>query len=357
MSKKVAVIGTVGLPARYGGFETLTEYLSLHLGGQFDLTVFCSSKSYEKQIPTYNGVQLSYVQWNANGVQSIIYDIVSIIKSLRFADTLLILGVSGCIALPFVRLFTKKRIVTNIDGLEWKRNKWGSLAKRFLKFSERCAVNYSDAIVTDNQAIQEYVVKEYGKDSFLIEYGGDHITKGVLTNEVREQYSLPQKYAFKVCRIEPENNIQLILEGFRKSKELSLVLVGNWENSEYGRNLYQEYANEPNVLLLPPIYDQYILNQIRSNCSLYLHGHSAGGTNPSLVEAMSFGLPVLAYDVIYNRYTTENKALFFSDSEQLQGILEALDINALDDLGTEMAIIAEKRYIWTQISNKYAELF
>ena len=132
--KKISIIGTVGIPAKYGGFETLTEYLTKNLHKDYDMTVYCSSKSYEEKIDTHNGAKLKYINLNANGVQSIPYDIISIFSSLKFADTLLILGVSGCIILPFIRLFSKKRIIVNIDGLEWKREKWGKGAKWFLKF-------------------------------------------------------------------------------------------------------------------------------------------------------------------------------------------------------------------------------
>ena len=124
MKKKLAIVGTVGIPSKYGGFETLTEYITKDLSEKYDITVFCSSKSYEEKIKKYNNCHLKYINLNANGVQSIPYDILSLLKALRFADTILILGVSGCISLPFLKLFFKKtKIVTNIDGLEWKRDK------------------------------------------------------------------------------------------------------------------------------------------------------------------------------------------------------------------------------------------
>ncbi len=174
MSKKIAIIGTVGVPAIYGGFETLAEYLTKYLGKKYELTVYCSSKSYSNKIIEYNNARLVYLPLNANGVQSIPYDILSILKALRYADTLLILGVSGCISLPFVKLISRKKIVVNIDGLEWKREKWNKFAKWFLKFSEKLAVKYADAVITDNKVIQNYVLSEYGVKSTLIAYGADH---------------------------------------------------------------------------------------------------------------------------------------------------------------------------------------
>ena len=142
MTKKIAIIGTVGLPSNYGGFETLTEYLTKDLGVHFDITVFCSSASYKTKLKTHNNAKLIYLPLNANGIQSIMYDIASIFYALLFADTLLILGVSGCIVLPIVKLISSKKVIVNIDGLEWKRAKWGKAAKWFLKFSERVAVKF-----------------------------------------------------------------------------------------------------------------------------------------------------------------------------------------------------------------------
>lgn len=187
MKKKLAIVGTVGIPAKYGGFETLTEYITKDLSEKYDITVFCSSKSYEEKIKKYNNCHLKYINLNANGVQSIPYDILSLLKALRFADAILILGVSGCISLPFLKLFFKKtKIVTNIDGLEWKRDKWNKYAKYFLKFSEKLAVKYSDVVVADNKVIQDYILSEYGTKSELIAYGADHVNKMEISKELKK---------------------------------------------------------------------------------------------------------------------------------------------------------------------------
>ena len=357
-SKKIAIIGTVGIPAKYGGFESLAEYLTKYLAGQYDITVFCSSKSYPGLPATYNKAHLNYIPLNANGVQSIPYDILSIIKAINFADTLLILGVSGCIALPLVRIFSRKKIIVNIDGLEWKREKWNILAKRFLKFSERMAVKYADTVIADNSVIQTYVKDEYGVRCELIAYGADHVKKLPLGNETKKIYPfLNHEYAFKVCRIEPENNIHIILDGFSLEPVLPLVIIGNWDNSEYGRNLRLQYEHHDDLHLLDPVYDQNKLNQIRSNCSLYVHGHSAGGTNPSLVEAMFLGLPIFAYDVNYNRETTENAAIYFNDSKSLLELLKNKDSKELKKTGGKLEEVARRRYNWETLSEKYAVLF
>lgn len=356
MTNKIAIIGTVGLPAKYGGFETLTEYLTKHLGSALELTVFCSSKSYSEKHQTYNNARLIYVPLDANGVQSIFYDIISMFKALRFADTFLILGVSGCIVLPLIRLISRKKIVVNIDGLEWKRAKWNRQAKWFLKFSEKLAVKFSDEVITDNKAIQDYVTAEYGVESNLIEYGGDHVEKLPLSAAIREAYPLSQTpYAFKVCRIEPENNVHIILEAFSQIS-FPLILVGNFRNSAYGTDLVERFAEFKNILLCDPIYDQGKLNQLRGNAALYIHGHSAGGTNPSLVEAMFFGLSIIAFDVPYNRETTANQAEYFADSSILKELVHQFIDGTMRINGKQMYKIAQERYRWHQIVRKYEKL-
>lgn len=359
MKKKLAIVGTVGIPAKYGGFETLTEYITKDLNEEYDITVFCSSKSYEEKIERHNNCHLEYINLNANGVQSIPYDILSLIKALRFADTILILGVSGCISLPFLKLFSKKtKLVTNIDGLEWKRDKWNKYAKWFLKFSEKLAVKYSDVVVADNKVIQDYVLSEYGAKSELIAYGADHVNKMDISNELLEQYPfLNNKYAFTVCRIEPENNIHMILKALSKKEDLTFVIIGNWDSSSYGKNLKYKYSKYKNIEIIDPIYDQNILDQIRSNCYIYLHGHSAGGTNPSLVEAMSLSLPIFAYAINYNKETTGFKAKYFNSSIELIKLLDKIDKDALDTISKDMKEIADRKYTWKTISNQYSELF
>lgn len=358
INKKIAVIGTVGIPAKYGGFETLVEYLTKELNEKFDFTVFCSARSYDVQLKAHNNAKLKYINLKANGIQSILYDIISIFKSLKESHTLLILGVSGCIVLPFVKLLSSNRIIVNIDGLEWKRAKWGGPAKRFLKFSEKIAVKYADEIITDNKVITDYMKLEYGASSHLIAYGADHVTNEPFDDELIEKYPQVKKnYAFKVCRIEPENNIHIILEAFSILPEKNLVCIGNWGNSEYGKNLKMKYAKHKNIFLLDPIYDQLILNKLRSNCSIYIHGHSAGGTNPSLVEAMYLGLPIFAFGVDYNKETTENKALYFDDVNELVLLLKNTCDPQLIDIGNDMNIIAKERYTWAYISTLYSKLF
>ncbi|MEY0289605.1 DUF1972 domain-containing protein [Providencia rettgeri] len=351
--KVISIVGTVGLPACYGGFESLIENLTKNSSGDIKYKVFCSSQFFKNKINAYNNADLIYIPLNANGIQSIFYDIISLIKTLFYKnDVTLILGVSGCLFLPFYKFFSKAKVITNIDGLEWKRDKWGAVAKWFLKRSEYFAVKYSDIIISDNQAIADYVNQSYNLSSEVIAYGGDH---AIISNHIEN--TIPTgDYYLSICRIEPENNISLILESFSASKR-KIKFIGNWKNSVYGQCLYKEYSQYENIELIDPIYDISTLYNYRINCKAYIHGHSAGGTNPSLVEAMHIGRPILAFDCDFNRYSTDNKALYFSNDNSLLKLIEDTDDNMLVSNSEKMKEIAIEKYTWSKIATQYESLY
>lgn len=348
----VAVVGTVGIPACYGGFESLVENLTSYKSDNYSYTVFCSEKSYKNKLNQHNGADLVYIPLKANGIQSVLYDIWSLVKCwvLR-PDVVLILGVSGCLFLPVFKLFSKSKIITNIDGLEWKRDKWGKWARKFLKYSESIAVKYSDVIVADNKAIGDYVFREYRTKSAIIAYGGDHALRRTI-----ESSNENSSFCLGLCRIEPENNVHMILEAFKGSNQ-HLKFVGNWNSNEFGRALKTRFQNEDNIQLLDPIYDLDELFKLRSSCSFYLHGHSAGGTNPSLVEMMHFGVPIFAFDCSFNRYSTEDKAQYFHSVESLRHLLEREDNITLRNNALSMKEVANRRYRWAEITRLYESVY
>ena len=365
----VAVIGTVGVPACYGGFESLVDNLLDFTPPNVEYTVFCSGKKYEKRLDSYKEAKLVYLEMDANGKESIFYDFKSMKLSVAAnADIMLILGVSGCIFLPYIRRIFKGKIITNIDGLEWRRDKWKWYAKKLLKFSEKMAVKYSDIVIGDNKGITDYIKSEYSKivknkRVELIAYGGDQVSR-VQDDSLFEKYPFCREpYSVTVCRIEPENNIHVILEAFSKMSDEPLVFVGNWEKSEYGRSLKEKFSVYKNIHLLNPIYEPHIVNRLRSNARVYIHGHSAGGTNPSLVEAMNLSLPILAFDCVYNRATTEEKCLYWKIPDDLQNLMKKLchsesDSESLrEKIAREMGEAGKRLYSWERIARQYNELY
>lgn len=354
---KIAIIGTVGVPGRYGGFETLAENLVHHHARtqeRSSLTVWCSGRDNAIHPDYFQRAELRYIGLRANGIQSIPYDIISLWQAIRSGhDRIVLLGVSGAGALPFIRMVSKARIVTNIDGIEWKREKWNRYARALLRVFEWCAVRFSHATIADNQAIADYVWDSYRSECHVIAYGGDHALACADNGEVPT--GLPDNYALSLCRIEPENNVHTILEAWSQL-ESPLVFIGNWDNSSYGRDLKARYASVTNLHLLDPVYEVEKLYALRARAWVYVHGHSAGGTNPSLVEMMHFGIPVLAHGCVFNRYSTEDKARYFETSKELVREVRALTPKVSRAIGFNMREVAQRRYTWGHIGEAYFAL-
>ena len=357
--KHIAIVGIQGVPAQYGGFETLVEnIIGENCPPDVVYTVFCSAKDYGRleRRDTYKGAKLKYVKGlYANGAQSTLYDMVSMMRCVRGYDAVVVLGVSGCLFLPLFRLFYHKRLIVNIDGLEHRRAKWGRFARWFLRKSEAMAVRCADVTVVDNKGIQDYVTATYGKPSTLIAYGGDHVMREVSEErqeEILKTFHLKKNgYVLSICRIEPENNCHMTLEACAQSGQ-ELVFVGNWKHNHYGMALKAQYGTAANIHLVDSEYDLDRLYALRNNAAAYIHGHSAGGTNPSLVEAMFFGRPILAYDVVYNRETTNGAAYYYNVAADLQALLDRKDLD-----GTPMRRMAQERYTWKHIAQAYEALY
>jgi len=356
--KKVAIIGTNGLPANYGGFETLAHHLVLNLANDFDITVYCSKTPTQKKISTYNRARLKYIPLKANGWQSVIYDIISIFHAYWHSDVLVILGFSGAIAFPFNRIF-KKNIVFNIGGIEWQKVRGSKFSAgleiRIKKWMEMLCVKNSKSVIIDNFSFKEYLEEEYNIKPILAEYGGDHTQRHKITDSLKEKYPfLSKPYDITVSRAQPDMNIHMVIEAYKAITNRTVVIISNWNISDYGLRLFKENHDKyQNIILLNAIYEPVELNTLRSNCEIYIHTHSLCGTAPSLVEAMSLALPVISFDVPANRSTTEDKAFYFQDAAGLVHTLRNLtQINISSNLN-HMAQIAKSRYKWERISNIY----
>ena len=358
----VAIVGSCGVPARYGGFETLAEHLvrELEEDDEVRFTVYCDRSFYRDGKPThFAGANLIYLRLKANGWQSMFYDAWSSLHAVLFrrAKVILVLGVSGAWFFPFLRLFTDVRIITNVDGIEWRRPKWSRPARQLLKALEWFAVKFSHSVIADNDGIAELLLDRYETEAQTIAYGGNH---AVQETKAKSPAFLPLKpYALTVCRIEPENNIHTLVQTFAQSAAISnlrLVVVGRWDGSAYAADLRAQYGGLPNIDLIDPIYDQNQLYVLRRQAACFVHGHSAGGTNPTLVEAMFFGKPVFAFDCVFNRNTTEETALFFDDHGSLKQLIEQWQTHVLEQSGRKLKEIAERRYQWHFVAQDYAAL-
>jgi glycosyltransferase involved in cell wall biosynthesis len=356
--KKIAIIGTNGLPARYGGFETLAEYLAKGLSSEYELYCYCSKTPKKERLKEYQNTKLLYLPFRANGWQSIIYDSCSIIYSLFRHDILLVLGSSGTFVLPLGFLY-KKKIILNIGGIEWQKIRGGHFTAKFeiwvKKRLEYIGIKSSDQVIVDNQVLHDYVIKQYNITPALAEYGGDHaVLMPVSSLFVKKYPFLQTEYDVTVSRAQEDMNIHMVIEAYKNVLHRKIVIISNWGISDYGIKLKKTNINKyQNIILLDAIYDLKLLNAIRGNASIYLHTHSLCGTAPSLVEAMYLGLPVICFDVPTNRASTEGKALYFKDIQALISILNKLDGQKLAVLRNDMREISHRRYIWSRIIEVY----
>ena len=354
--KVVAFVGTDGLPARYGGYETLLAHITPLLGNSFDVLVFCSKHGRSEKQRCYdkNGVRLIYLNIPANGIYALLYDSLSIWLA-RKSDVIFVLGPSVGFLFWCLKFIFNGKLVVHLDGLEWKRSQWGWFTRNLAKINEKMSCHYSQIIISDNRAISDYIEKGYPRTKYVeIPYGGDHCT---VSNYKRFAVGYKTTVAYSICRIVPENSIELILKAFSRSPSWILKFWGNWDSSKYARDLKKKYNEYPNLELLSPEYDQSKLSNEIGQCCLYIHGHTVGGTNPSLVEAMHRGSNIACIDNSFNRNTSNNLGFFFTDVDSLVSLLE-LKNNVTDHLKFSDSIqqFALEKYTWELVHKKYEEL-
>ncbi len=344
---KLSFIGSAGIPNLYGGFESFLENCAPEISKNVDkVYVTCDSSLYTEKNKFYNGVERIFIPIKANGASSILHDAVAFLSIFKKSSHIIVLGVSGGIWFPFFRILCdifRKKLIVNIDGIEWRRSKFNIYKRFLLKIFDSLAQIFSHKIVYDNKGLLEFIIKTCLQKSHEIAYSGDHILK---FNHIKKINGT----ALTICRIEPENNIHILIEGFLKSNFLHYTIVGNWKNSEYGTSLLKKYKNNPRLNLLDPIYDPLELARLRQSCDVYLHGHSVGGTNPSLVEIIYYDCRIICYDVIFNRITTKNTCQYFSNEESL-----AFEINNTNHLIYNREIL-RCEYSAKIISKKYLEI-
>lgn len=327
---KIGIIGTRGIPNHYGGFEQFAEYLSTDLVKK-DCQVFVyNSSNHPYQEKTFNNVNIVHCKDPENKMGTIgqfIYDLNCIIDARkRDFDIILQLGYTSSSIWSF--LFPKKPlIITNMDGLEWKRSKYNSFVKRFLKYAEKLAVKHSDFLISDSKGIKIYIDKKYQKASKYIAYGSKVVTNPDITT--LKKYNVKSlEYNMLIARIEPENNIETILDGVVLSNDKTpFLVVGNYNNNAFGKRIKDKYKADKNIVFLGSIYNLETLNSLRFYSNLYFHGHSVGGTNPSLLEAMGSSCLIIAHNNLFNKTILEKDAYYFSTAKEVANHLLQQDKN------------------------------
>lgn len=341
--KRLLIIGTHGVPAQYGGFETLAENLVTQLS-EFEITVFTSSRTKGEFFKA--NLKIIKVPLSASGIQGVIYDLISLVYCLFIRrTTVLYLGptIGMGLILPWLK---GHNIVTNFGGLdEWSRPKYRRYA-RLIKFNYWSAAKLSSSLISDNYVLQRSIKDNFDREAVVIRYGGDHLDKMPFQKD---------SYIIVVARAQSDSMFDLLIEAFESMPDEHLIIVSNWESSNYGFKCKQRISDVPNVEAIGPIYNKQELTKLRLESKLYIHSHSKCGTAPSLVEAISLGCPIICYDVDTNREVTRNQVKYFKSSSELIEIINNLNDTTLDQLSGFSSSMAPD-FAWRNISKQYKEV-
>ena len=360
-SMKIAILGTRGIPNNYGGFEQCAEYLSIGLVEKGHQVTVYSPDFHPYKEDTYNGVQIirkaGLKSFLGKSLSNFIYDYLCFKDAVRKDfDIILELGlITSALSIIFCN-HKNKVVVTNLDGLEWKRSKWNNLVQKITKALERYGVKHSDYLIADNIGIQKYIFDEYNRNSEFIPYGAVDVFIPCPTC-LKEFGLVPNNYLLSISRLEPENNLEIMFDGYITSEiKTPYFVVGN-HLTGYGNFLKEKYRNT-GIIFLGGIFNKLHLDNFRYYSSFYLHGHSVGGTNPALLEAMAASTFILAHDNQFNKSVINQNAYYFRNVNTLGALLKNKEIikNKIEFTKNNLKKINES-YRWPIIVNKYESYF
>jgi glycosyltransferase involved in cell wall biosynthesis len=355
---KIGLLGTRGIPNKYGGFEEFAEKVTEHWVNEgHEVIVYCESihKGYDDVLP--NGVKRVFIktfQKRLRGFYLFLYDYQSTKDALRQKCD--VIYHAGYQSAALGNLLLKKkltgRLIYNMDGLEWKRSKWSKLVQVITKHFEKLAATSGALLVADNKGIQEYLNSEYNVTSELISYGADKVENP--NPECLREFDLTSKlYNILVARFEPENNLESIISAHIAAKQ-HLVVIANNSTAHY-LELLPMMSSSEFITFIGPIYNKETLNSLRAFAKFYFHGHTVGGTNPSLLEAMACKCSILAHDNPFNRDVLKGNGFFWKDSEAIVSML--LNPSNLEFDAKKQLEYLELNYSWKQVALDHIKLF
>jgi len=352
---KVAFMGTRGAPALYGGFETAVEEIGSRLAARgFDVTVYCRNPG--QRITEYQGMHLVNLPAVKHRMaetlsHTALSSVHAIIKDKP--DVCFLLNAGNA---PFLGPLKLAGIPTalHLDGLESKREKWRGLGAKYYRWAERSSVRNAKVLISDAQAIADHVRHDYGRDSEVIAYGAAVISPP--SDRLHEVNLTPGEYHLIVARLEPENHVLEAVVGYTRGKEVKpLIVVGSAPYSDWYIQKVKEAADS-RTRFLGAMYDQELLDQLYAHAATYTHGHSVGGTNPSLLRAMGAAAPVLAFDCEFNREVTDNTALFWENADDYSTLMNTLNEYDLANIGIQLQQRVAASYQWDAITDQYEAL-
>ncbi len=358
---RIAMMGTRGVPALYGGFETAVEEIGSRLAARgHQVTVYCRNP--DQTITSYKGMSLvNLPAIRHRAAETLSHTGLSAVHAAirDRPDVAFVLNAANA---PYLRPLRMAGVpcAIHLDGLESRREKWRGAGAAYYRWAEKASVRRGTAVIADSQAIADYVRATYGRDCDVIAYGAPVLHPG--SDRLAELGLRPGDFHLLVARFEPENHVVDAVHGYRSSDESrAFVVVGGAPYSQwYVDQVKQAGAGDRRITFTGGIYDQSLLDQLYGHCLTYVHGHSVGGTNPSLLRAMGAGAPVLAYDVEFNREVTANQALFWADADSLRAHVNAIASGGMSNALAELSVMGQTRiaehYQWDDITTQYEEL-
>ena len=367
---KIAFVSTRGIPNNYGGFEQFAEYISVGLAERgHEVTVY-SPHYHPYKENVYKGVRIKHIYspelLMGGSMGCFLFDYSCLKDALKNEDFDIIYEAGYTSIIPAYIRFNVKAIkrplfTTNMEGLEYKRTKFNPIVRKFVFWEEKMAVKHSHFLIADNMGIHDYYKEKYGRESKFLAYGAN-IYEDYDASLLKEWGLAPDEYYLLVARIEPENNLYMAIEGYMASKEYGrrpLIVVGK-TNTSYGKQLLKRYGGDPHVRFVGGIYDFKKLNSVRHFSFAYFHGHSVGGTNPSLLEAMASDCFILAHDNIFNRAVLGKNALYYSSPFAVSDIL-----NGVDSLAAQHKVgfvhnnleVIRQEYSWDKLVDEHERYF
>ncbi|PGB11181.1 beta 1-4 rhamnosyltransferase Cps2T [Bacillus toyonensis] len=381
--KHVFIIGSKGIPAKYGGFETFVEYLTARKQGE-DIQYHVSCLANDNDEFKHNNARCFNIKTPEIGsAKAVAYDILSLKECIRYIKrnnlTNCIVYVLACRIGPFFSFYKSKlekmgvKVFVNPDGHEWKRSKWSPAIRTYWKISEKLMVKNADLLVCDSKGIESYIktdYKKYSPKTTFIAYGADVTSSSledddVTLNEWYKKHDISaNEYYLVVGRFVPENNYELMVREFMKSdSKKDFVIISNVEQNQFYQDLLAKtnFDKDPRVKFVGTVYDQELLKKVRENAFAYFHGHEVGGTNPSLLEALASTKLNMLLDVVFNREVGEEGAVYFSkESGSLANLIhdvERYSQEQIDELGSKAKDRIIHEYSWEKIVSDYESLF
>jgi glycosyltransferase involved in cell wall biosynthesis len=354
---KIGLLGTRGVPPRYGGFETAADEIGARLVARgHRVVVYCRNPG--QRLRTHRGMELvNLPAIRSKSLETLSHTALSAIHAMIRSrpDVVVLFNPANGPFVPMLRAAGIRTIV-HFDGLDAERGKWGRFARAYYRSAERMSVRLADDVIADSEAIAAHIRTRYRREPTYIAYGAPIVSPG--TDRLPVLGLDPGRFHLVVARFEPENNVDLIVEGHRLSgSTLPVVIVGSAPHASAYRARVVRSAG-PNVRFLGAIWDQELLDQLYGHCASYLHGHSVGGTNPSLLRAMGAGAPVSAYDVVFNRETAGTAARYFVDARGAASLMAADELDPVGAMarGDEGRRRAARRYVWDDVAGEYERM-